>query len=277
MIVSDDLRSEIESYLSFLIDHGLDEPYETEPLNRTLSENKSNFPRAVASVAQIPVSPAQNGHTANALRPQNLANLDLGTVLHEAKQRANAARTFDELYAELEAFQHMPMRHEGARSLIRFRGDTSPSLLVIGEMPDVEDDLAGKAFTGKGGEMIDKALSAAGVFETTMLSPCVFWRPAGGRPLTAEDTSLNGPFIQALIRLAAPKALLLLGATAVSCVLNLDQNLSKLRGRVVSYGADGDKALPVMASYPPNFLMRQPQAKAMLWRDLLQITAHISA
>ncbi len=276
MIASDNLRSEIESYLSFLVDHGLEDTYETEPLNRTLSENKTNFPRAVASAAQIPVTPAQNGHTVNALRPQNLANFDLGTVLHEAKQRAGAARTLDELYAELEAFQHMPMRHEGARSLVRFRGDTSPSLLVIGEMPDAEDDLSGKAFSGKGGTMIDKALTAAGALDTAMLASCVFWRPAGGRPLTAEDISLNAPFIQALIRLAAPKALLLLGASAVSCVLNLDQNLSKLRGRVVSYGADSDKALPVMASYPPNFLMRQPQAKALLWRDLLQITAHIS-
>ncbi|MFT4075415.1 MAG: uracil-DNA glycosylase [Asticcacaulis sp.] len=269
MIPSDDLRSEIESYLGFLIDHELEDIYETEPLNRTLSENKQAFKRAPAASAQIHVIPAQPGHTVNALKPQGLAHLDTGTVLHEARQRATAARTLDELYAELEAFQHMPLRHEGGKGIVRFRGNPDPDLLVIGECPDAEEDAASTAFAGKPGEMMDKALKAAGVFEKSLLAPCVFWRPAGGRPLTPEDISLNAPFIQALVRLTAPKAILLLGSPAVSCVMNLDQSLAKLRGRIVKYTAESP--LPVMASYPPNFLLKQPQAKGLFWRDLLQL------
>lgn len=271
MIPSDDLRSEIESYLGFLIDHDLEDIYETEPLNRTLSENKQAFKRAPAASAQIHVIPAQPGHTVNALKPQGLANLDLGTVLHEARQRASSARTLDELYAELDAFQHMPLRHEGGKGIVRFRGNPDPDLLVIGECPDEDDDTASSAFAGKPGEMMDKALKAAGVFDKAMLTPCVFWRPAGGRPLTTEDVTLNAPFMHALIKLAAPQAILLLGASAVSCVLNLDQSLAKLRGRQVSYGTE--TPLPVMASYPPNFLLKQPQAKGLFWRDLLQLVA----
>lgn len=273
---SDDLTKEIESYLGFLIDHELEELYESEPLNRTLSENKSPFPRAAAASAQIAVTGVSlaaqpdSGHAVSALRPQSLANLDPAAVLHEARQRAGAARSFDELYAELDAFQHMPMRHEGAKSLVRFRGNATPQLLVIGEIPDGEEDSTGLAFAGKPGALADAALKAAGVLDMSMLAPCVFWRPAGGRPLTAEDVSLNAPFMHALIRLAAPKAILLLGASAVVSVLNLDQPLSKLRGRLVSYSENGS-ALPVMASYPPAFLLRQPAAKAMMWRDLLQL------
>jgi uracil-DNA glycosylase family 4 len=269
VIPSDELRSEIESYLGFLIDHELEDAYETEPLNRTLSENKHAFKRAAAAPAQIHVTPVQTGNNVSALKPQSLAHLDLGTVLHEARQRASAARTLDELYAELEAFQHMPLRHEGGKGVVRFRGQAQPDILVIGEIPDEDEDARLSAFSGKAGEMMDKALKAAGIFDKAMLSPCVFWRPAGGRPLTAEDVSLNAPFMHALIRLAAPKAILLLGASAVSCVLNLDQSLAKLRGRLVSYGEN--QALPVMASYPPNFLLRQPQAKGLFWKDLLQL------
>jgi DNA polymerase len=269
MIPSDDLRSEIESYLGFLIDHELEDAYETEPLNRTLSENKQAFKRATATPAQIHVTPAPSGGNISALKPQSLAHLDMGTVLHEARQRAGSARTIDELYAELEAFQHMPLRHEGGKGIVRFRGNSDPDLLVIGEAPDVDEDTTCSAFAGKPGEMMDKALKAAGVFDQAMLSPCVFWRPAGGRPLTAEDVSLNAPFMHALIRLAEPKAILLLGASAVSCVLNLDQSLAKLRGRMVSYGTE--TPLPVMASYPPSFLLKQPQAKGLFWRDLLQL------
>ena len=270
MIVSGDLRQEMESYFGFLIDHELEDAYELEPLNRTLSENKPAFPRAVAASTQIHVTPVQMGHNVSQLRPQSLAHLDIATVLHEARQRAGAARSLDELYAELEAFQHMPMRHEGGKSMVRFRGQVEPDLLVIGEIPDVEEDLSGASFAGKPGQMIDAALKAAGVFEKTMLTPCVYWRPAGGRPLTQEDISLNAPFMHAFIRLAAPKAILLLGASAVSCVLNLDQSLAKLRGRIVNFDS-GNKSLPVMATFPPAFLMRQPQAKAQMWRDLLQL------
>ncbi|WP_443747325.1 uracil-DNA glycosylase [Asticcacaulis solisilvae] len=206
----------------------------------------------------------------NGLRPQSLANLDLGAAIHEAKQRVAHVRSFDELYTEVDAFQAMPMRHEGARSLVRFRGADAPKLLVVGEIPDADEDATGVAFAGKPGALIDRALTAAGVFDVTMLAPCVFWRPAGGRPLTSEDTSLNAPFLHAFIRLAAPQAILLLGASAVISVLNLDQSLSKLRGRPVSY-TEGGNSLPTVATYSPAFVLRQPGCKAHLWRDLLQV------
>lgn len=275
MSPSSELDREMESYLSFLIDHELDDAYEIEPLNRTLSENKHAFKRGMAAAEQKSVRVAQAPATVSQLRPQSLSHLDLGTLLHEAKGRAGAARTLDELYAELEAFQAMPMRHEGAKSLVRYRGVVEPDLLVIGDIPDVEEDVSGQAFAGKPGTMIDMALKAAGLDGKAMLANCAFWRPAGGRPLTPEDVSLTQPFIHALVRLAAPKGLLLLGAGAVMSVLNLDQSLQKLRGRIISYG-EGGNALPVIASFTPAFMLRQPACKALFWRDLLRLKAQIN-
>ncbi len=277
-MIAPDLRSELESYLGFLIDHELEDAYEAEPLNRTLSENKPAFPRAVASSggngAHNSVTP-RAGNAVNQLKPPALANADMAALLHEARQRATAARTLDELYAELDAFQHMPLRHEGGRGPIRFRGNTSPALLVIGEAPDEDDDATGHALAGKGGALLDKALAAAGVGETSMLTPAVFWRPAGGRPLTAEDIDINAPFLHALVRLAAPKAIVLLGASAISALLNLDQSLARVRGRVLRYEPTGAN-LPVIASYPPSLLLRQPEAKGLFWRDLLMATAGLN-
>lgn len=278
MIPPSELDREMESYLSFLIDHELDDAYETEPLNRTLSENKHAFKRAAAAPAQNAVRPQDQAHgqaKVSLLRPQSQSHLDVGTLLHEARGRATAARTLDELYAELDAFQHMPMRHEGAKSLVRFRGAATPHLLVIGDLPDAEEDASGLAFAGKPGALMDAALAAAGLTEQAMMAPCAFWRPAGGRPLTPEDVTLTQPFIHALIRLAAPKGLLLLGAGAVMSVLNLDQSLQKLRGRIIAYG-EGQAALPVQASFPPAFMIRQPACKALFWRDLLLLKTHIN-
>ena len=153
--------------------------------------------------------------------------------------------------------------------MVRFRGPANPDLMVVGESPDIDEDRSGQAFAGKPGTLMDAALAAAGLRDRALLTPCVFWRPAGGRPLTAEDISLAAPFLQAMIRLTAPKALLLLGGAAVSGVLNLDQNLRQLRGRIISHGSD--TPVPAMASYPPSFLLRQPQAKGLFWRDLLSL------
>jgi len=274
MSPADDLYKELESYLGFLIDHGLDDAYEADPINRTLAENKSTFQRAAASQAQKGVTGVAAVQAVPALRPAALAHLDAGAILAEAKSRAAAARTLDDLYTEIEGFESLPVRHEGGRALVRGRGATEPALLVIGESPDADEDAAGEAFAGKPGRMMNLALKAAGVFETTYLAPCSFWRAAGGRPLTPEDVSLNAPFLHALIRLLKPKAVLVLGGAAVSAVLNVDQPLRTLRGRIVSY-TQAEPHIPVAASYPPAFLLRQPQAKAMLWSDLLAITAKI--
>lgn len=271
MSPADDLYKEIESYLGFLIDHGLDDAYEADLINRTLAENKSSFQRAAASPAQKAVTGVA---AVSPLRPASLAHLDVTAILAEAKQRAAAARTLDELYAEIEAFESLPVRHEGGRAIVRGRGNAQPDLLVVGESPDADEDASGEAFAGKAGRMMDQALQAAGVFERTYLSACSFWRAAGGRPLTADDILLNAPLLHAMIRLLKPKAVLVLGSAAASAVLNVDQPLRTLRGRVVSY-TQAEPHIPVAASYPPAFLLRQPQAKTMLWADLLAITAKL--
>jgi DNA polymerase len=265
MPATDDLTRELESYFGFLIDHELDDAYAAEPLNRTLVENKPAFPRAAASthrdVTQAGVTP---------LRPHAVSGMDTAALLHEARTRAASVRTLDALYTELEAFQHMPLRHDGGKGVVRFRGTETPELLVVGECPDADEDAAGNCFAGQPGALVDAALKAAGVFEKAMLVPCVPWRPAGGRPLTAEDVELNAPFLHALVRVTQPKAMLLLGASAVSCVLNLDQTLTRLRGRVVSYDHAG-LSLPAVATWAPSFLLKQPAAKAQMWRDLLHL------
>ncbi len=273
MSPADDLYKEIESYLGFLIDHGLDDAYEADPINRTLAENKSTFQRAAASQAQKAVTGVA-AVPASPLRPAALAHLDVNAIVTEARQRTQAVRTLDELYAEIERFDSLPIRHEGGRAVVRGRGHPEPDLLVIGESPDADEDASGEAFAGKAGRMMDLALKAAGVQEKTYLAACSFWRAAGGRPLTAEDISLNAPLLHALVRIVKPKAILVLGSAAVSAVLNVDQPLRTLRGRIVSYTQNGTP-IPVAASYPPAFLLRQPQAKAMLWADLLAITAKI--
>ncbi|UDF04631.1 uracil-DNA glycosylase [Asticcacaulis sp. AND118] len=263
---------ELESYLSFLNDHELDDVYLDEPINRLLAENKSRSATPAAQNAQATVTPLPTSVRVNALRPESLRHFDLDLAVASATAVANTATTIDALYAALEAFPDIPLRYEGGKGVIRGRGAVPADLLIIGDVPDAEEDDALEAFQGKPGRLTDAALSALGLTERTCRLPGLFWRPTGGRPATEEDTRLTAPFMRRLIELAQPKALILCGTTAVRTVLDSADSVQKLRGKPHELALSSGAKTLVFVTFPPALLLRQPLAKKAFWADCLQAT-----
>src|SRR5690606_16479914 len=103
-----DEKIEWESYLGFLLDHDLDSVFEAEPINRTLAENKSTNAPVVTIVRQnARQAPAPGPSSAPAV-PVRAAS-DIAALKAESRQRAQAARTIEELYAEWEGFKALPL------------------------------------------------------------------------------------------------------------------------------------------------------------------------
>ncbi len=270
-----DEKIEWESYLGFLLDHDLDSVFEAEPINRTLAENKSTNTPAVAIVRQN-ARPAPANGPASAPPPPVRPQSDITALKAESRQRAQAARTIEELYAEWEGFKALPLRNEGARQIVKAFGAPNPQLLVIGDVPEEAEDQSGEAFSARPGQLIRRAVTAAGLADKTLFTPCVPFRPAGGRPLSSEDIALNSAYLHALIRMSAPTAILLLGSGAVGMALNIEGPLGKLRGRKLNYtGEDSQSNLPAMISFAPGFLLQNPAAKGILWADLLNLVADL--
>ncbi|MFT4091137.1 MAG: uracil-DNA glycosylase [Asticcacaulis sp.] len=271
------LSSEWESYLSFFLDHELEEAYELQPINRTLAENKSRFtPKPPEPVASL-VSPAAAATSGTALRPENLKYFDLDLARSEAMDLLKTATDIAGVYAMLDRFDAFPLRHEGAKQRVsgRFANPESQNAtyLLIGEVPDLDEDSTGQAFAGKTGRLTDKILKALGIYDETYLLPGLYWRPAGGRPATDEDTQLTALFTLRAIELLKPERVILLGATAARVTLNTTEGVQKLRGRNFEISVSDGHKIPAFASYHPSLVLTQPMAKGLLWRDLLRATA----
>mgnify|MGYP000330200406 CR=1 FL=1 len=158
---------------------------------------------------------------------------------------------------------------DGARQAVFARGNPAADLMVIGEAPGRDEDISGKPFAGRSGELLDRMLGAIGLgAEDAYLSYVVNWRPKGSRPSDA-DIALCRPFLNRHITLAAPKAILLVGGTAMN-TLTGQSSMMKNRGQWAEVTIDG-QVYPTLPIYDPEFLLKNPELKKDAWRDLLTL------
>ncbi len=142
--------------------------------------------------------------------------------------------------------------------------------MLIGDMPDADEDRQGTPFCGASGELLGKMLSAIGLSrsEDCYLINALPWRAPGNRTPTPDELAICHPFLERHIALFAPKLLILCGNMAAKTVLKESQNITKLRGQALKYGD-----IPVRVLTPPSQLLRKPLDKRLAWQDLLAIQA----
>ena len=200
-------------------------------------------------------------------------------AIADAHARATSAATLAELEAALAGFQGCNLRLT-ARSLVFGTGREDAEVMVIGEAPDRDEDVAGEPFVGKAGQMLNRMLQAIGLQrEEVRLATAVPWRPAGNRPPTALETQICLPFIARQIELVQPKLILCLGPYSAKAILNSDESFLRLRGQwqTYSYGVDCNEAIPALPLLHPSYLLKQPAQKKHAWRDLISVRERLDA
>lgn len=154
---------------------------------------------------------------------------------------------------------------EGRTKIVFGQGSPSAELMFVGEAPGADEDASGLAFVGRAGQlltdMVEKGMkmSRADVFIANVIK-C---RPPGNRPPENDEVSTCQPFLEAQIKAIQPRAIVALGATAGKFMAKSGDPISRLRGRFSSW--DG---IPVMPTYHPAYLLRNPAAKKEVWADL---------
>jgi DNA polymerase len=192
-----------------------------------------------------------------------------------ARDIARAAPDLRALEAALAGFDGCPLK-KTAKSLCFARGNPQARLMLIGEAPGRDEDLEGAPFVGRGGQLLDKMLAAIGLGrDDAYITNVVYWRPPGNRTPTPQEVQACQPFLQRQIELVAPEILMLLGGAAAKQVLGTDQGIMKLRGKWKEYEAGG-RTIRTLATLHPAFLLRNPAAKRMAWRDLLTVKAALT-
>ena len=143
--------------------------------------------------------------------------------------------TLTELEALVAGFEGCSLRRT-AKSLCFARGSASARIMLIGEAPGRDEDLQGKPFVGRAGQLLDRMLAAIGLAENHVyITNTVYWRPPGNRTPTPEEIEACAPFLARQIELLSPSVLVLLGGAAAKTILGVSEGIMRLRGKWLNY------------------------------------------
>ncbi len=155
------------------------------------------------------------------------------------------------------------------KNVVAGEGSKNPILMLIGEAPGREEDITGRPFVGKSGELLTKMLRAINLSrEEVFITSVVKCRPPRNRTPHRQEIEACLPYLLKQIELLDPDLLLCLGSTAAHALLKSDEPLSKLRG---TFHAFGKRKL--LVTYHPAYLLRFGGAKLLnlkkqAWHDL---------
>lgn len=143
-------------------------------------------------------------------------------------------------------------------------GNPHATLMFIGEAPGADEDAQGEPFVGRAGQLLTKIIEAID-FKRQDVYICniLKCRPPNNRKPTPEESDLCKPYLKKQIELVKPKVIVCLGLTAAENLLGTREPMGKLRGRVLSY-----EDVPVMITYHPAALLRNPAWKRPTWEDV---------
>ncbi len=151
--------------------------------------------------------------------------------------------------------------------------------MAVGEAPGEQEDAQGEPFVGESGRLLDRMLRALGLSRQdgdparqVYIANTLKCRPPRNRNPSPEELALCQPFLLRQVALVQPRVILAMGRFAVQSLLGSDAPIGKLRGQVHQF-----HGVPLVVTYHPAYLLRQPQAKADAWDDLCRAAQLLDA
>lgn len=185
-------------------------------------------------------------------------------------ERAARIATLDweALEAEIRACTACPL-HRTRTQAVPGVGNRQARWMFVGEGPGREEDRRGEPFVGPAGKLLDAMLFALGLDRTRVyIANAVKCRPPDNRTPTPEEIAACAPFLFRQIELVRPKVLVALGRPAALALLGEEMKIAQARGQIFRYGD-----IPVVVTYHPAYLLRNPADKAKAWEDLCRARA----
>jgi uracil-DNA glycosylase family 4 len=245
---ADRKRAELEERLKFFRDIGADFVFKPERRVRTASAPVAPV-SARAGAGAVPAPVASGAAEA--------AGVDLGLIRDQVlacrKCRLAAGRT-----------QAVPGE-----------GDPAAELMFVGEGPGRDEDLQGRPFVGRAGQLLTKIIGAM-KFERSQvfIANMVKCRPPDNRVPQRDEIDVCTPFLVAQIAAIRPKVIVTLGKVATDYfVPHAFGGMTSIRGRFYDWNG-----IPVMPTFHPSYLVRNEgnvEIKKMVWDDMKQVLARL--
>ena len=168
----------------------------------------------------------------------------------------------DALYEPYKKCVQCPLGFLGRTQVVFGEGNPDADLLFIGEAPGRDEDIQGRPFVGRSGQLLNRALTLVGIERSSVyITNIVKCRPPNNRaPLPIESTTCMDILLSKQLKIIRPRIICTLGSIALNSLINTPLSISKSRGTPIPY-QDGIIIIP---TYHPAYILRN-QTQASVW------------
>jgi len=183
-----------------------------------------------------------------------------------------AAATLDALIASLATLPNLALRRTATHTLVPVHVDKA-AVMILGDIPDAEEDRTGILFSGAPGALLRRMLASIGLSPDDLSrAPALPWRPPGGRDASAAERDACTPVLHRAIVLCAPQIVVSFGATPLRMLMGEDAQLNRLRGRWAHLDLPGlDRPIRILPMRHPAQVGASASARRDAWRDLITL------
>jgi DNA polymerase len=161
--------------------------------------------------------------------------------------------------------------HKGRNKIVFGDGNAKADLVFVGEGPGADEDAQGLPFVGRAGKLLTQMIEAMGLQRKDVyICNVVKCRPPENRAPEPDEVQTCSPYLLRQIDVLNPKVIVCLGAVAAKTLLETTRGISQFRGEWQEW-----RGRKLMATYHPAYLLRNPAAKADVWKDLQKVMAEL--
>lgn len=263
-------RAKLESWLRYYDDLGLGVFY----------KDRVRIGGRGAAPAPEPGAPAQNAlaQAAPASRPTSIVPplskapalpVLSETSLFEAIDRVEND-TLERIREDLGECTRCRL-HKQRNKIVFGTGNPRAELVFVGEGPGHDEDVQGLPFVGRAGKLLTQMIEAMGLQrDNVYICNVVKCRPPENRKPEDDEVATCSPYLYRQLAVIGPKAIVCLGATAAQSLLKTKDSISRYRGQWLDY-----RGTKLLVTYHPAYLLRNPNAKGDVWKDLQKVMAHL--
>jgi len=162
---------------------------------------------------------------------------------------------------------------ETRKNVVFGSGSARAELMIVGEAPGRDEDIQGQPFVGRSGQLLTKILAAIGLRrDEVYIGNILKCRPPDNRDPLPPEVLACEPHLRLQLAIIRPRLICCLGRVAAQTLLRTSTSLTRLRGEVHFYGD-----IPVLATFHPAYLLRNPAAKRDAWNDVRMMKALMEA
>ncbi|MCS6852301.1 MAG: uracil-DNA glycosylase [Gemmataceae bacterium] len=260
-----------------------DEGYDTRSLSRQVRQHLEALKLAgvewlPAAAGRRPPAAARSREPARPTPEPSPAGVSVPVDLFSLAQPEAPPQSPDDRRRELQLLAKEVARCARCSELYATRtqtvfgvGPVGAELCFVGEAPGADEDAQGEPFVGAAGQLLNRIIAACGFKrEEVYICNIIKCRPPGNRQPLPHEAANCRPYLERQLELVAPKFLCALGAVAAQNLLGKSVSISRLRGSFQSY-----RGIPVLCTYHPAYLLRNPSAKRDVWEDMKKLLARM--